>query len=209
MATFIKNNCECCQPAVCESCNPCANSITTTKQFLAPGSEPQEGVILLPNTVTVQLANIDIRPCGCDSPYYPTIPCGSPECEVTIGFSLCEDCELSRAGVISTLYDPKVVEYYDGGVDGISGYFSFGGYVPALSPNNIFVLGTRDYAGPCNNIYIGNAPPYVCDGYGQYFYSCSLIAETANSLTYAGSIGWPLSGAIFVHGSGGTATITW
>jgi hypothetical protein len=122
----------------------------------------------------------------------------------------CEACGENIASQLTTLYDPKVVEYFSGGGYGdISGYFNYGGYVPALSPNNIFVLGTRDYVGPCNNIYIGNAPPYVCGGYGDYFYSCSLIAETANSLTYAGGLNSRYSTPNMMQGQSGTATITW
>jgi hypothetical protein len=215
MATFIKNNCECCQPAVCESCeDPCANTITTTKQFLAPGSEPQEGVILLSDTITVQLANIQIRPCGCDYPDpFSQVPCTSGLCDPY----LCEACEANIATELATLYDPKVLEYeYTPFVPYMPGYKG-GGCVYAAPPNTIFVLGDFNNPFPFPNaggVYIGNAPYGVCDGYGQYFYSCGLIAETENSLTYAGGIGYPYSSGFppssgFMQGSGGTATITW
>ena len=87
----------------------------------------------------------------------------------------------------------------------------FGGYVPAATPNNIFLLGFTGipYGYLCCCTYIGTAPYGVCDGYGQHFLSCGLIAETENSLTYAGGIGYPYSDSFGIQGSGGTATITW
>lgn len=222
MATFIKNNCECCQPAVCESCDPCANTITTTKQFLAPGSEPQEGVILLPNTVTVQLADINLLPCGCDFPCFPTIACSSAECEPTYGFSLCDECALARAEILTTLYDPIVFSYYTNVPSSPFAQYeacpqgTCGSCVQAAPPDTIFVLGQYiGYQSSGAGVYIGNASYGVCEGYGQLFRSCGLIAETGNSLTYAGIINDPsyaspaYSGASCVNGRGGTATITW
>jgi hypothetical protein len=116
---------------------------------------------------------------------------------------------------LPTLYDPKVLYYENGpsigGYQG-TGYLAGGGCVYAVEPNTIFVLGDFNYPFPIANdggVYIGNAPYGVCDGYGQYFYSCGLIAETENSLTYAGGIGYPYSNLYGLQGWGGTATITW
>jgi hypothetical protein len=210
MATFIKNNCECCQPAVCESCeDPCANTIYTTKQFLSPGSDPQEGVILLPNTITVQLANIQIRPCGCTifDPDYRQVPCTAGLCPE----GYCEYCAELVATELATLYDPKVLYYEYSPFDPYMPAYRGGGCVYAAPPNTIFVLG--DLLNPFFSnagVYIGSAPYGICEGYGQYFYSCGLIAETENSLTYAGGVGYPYSdGTYGMQGWGGTATITW
>jgi hypothetical protein len=123
----------------------------------------------------------------------------------------CEFCAEQVAIDLPTLYNPKVLEYAFSPTLGVNGYFS-GGCVYAAEPNTIFVLGDFNYPFPIPNaggVYIGNAPFGVCDGYGQYFFSCGLIEETENSLTYAGGIGYPYSNSYGLQGWGGTATITW
>jgi len=126
MSIFIKDFCSTCPPTaceappVCEGCDPCAHAITTTKQFLAPGSEPQEGVILLPETITVQLANIQIAPCGCTifDPY-SQVPCTSGLCYD----GYCEGCAEQVAMQLTTLYDPKVLYYEINPNYGAHGYW--------------------------------------------------------------------------------------
>jgi len=204
MATYIKNRCETCQSTlICEVEDLCANVITTTKQFLAPGSTPQSGVILLPNTITVQLANIQIRPCGCTifNPGFQQVPCTDGLCAE----GQCDYCAELVATEFATLYDPKVLEYEYFPLDPYMPGYKGAGCVYGAPPNTIFVLGEF-------RVYIGSAPYGVCDGYGQYFYACGLIAETENSLTYAGTVenAYPYSDSTYgMQGYGGTATITW
>jgi hypothetical protein len=130
---------------------------------------------------------------------------------------LCESCVENIATRLPYLYIPRVLEYVAptpyGWRPGYEYYDGYGNavYVPAKGPNEIFVLGVfNEGFGICGNVYAAtNAAFGVCDGYGQSFMGCALIAETANSLTYAGATNSQYSDYQFMLGQGGTATITW
>jgi hypothetical protein len=199
MATFIKNNCECCQPAVCDEC-----CIAPSQLFLAPGSEPQEGMIIV-NSFTFQAADLYICPCGnvFDGP-----------CPIPDSPEFCALCESNKSEVLSYIYNPITLNYfasYDpynpNGEGPVAGYygpspgynFPFAG-VYAADPNiPFYILGVTYRHG-----FFGPSA-------GLYFQSNCIISETANSLTYSGEAigGLCYSGPYVVNAQGGTVTITW
>jgi hypothetical protein len=200
VATFIKNNCDCCQPAVCDECGS-SSCITTSKQFLPPGSTPQSGVIIA-NSFTLQLADLEFCPCG-------NFDCGT--CPNDCG-PFCSMCESNQSSVISSIYSPITLAYYSSsngdnpnpgdapGYYGPSPYFSdpFAA-VYASNPNTIFVPASIEVV------------KAFYDYSSIYFQAGCLISETSSSLTFRGSFDSApcFSGIGVANAQRGTATLTW
>ncbi len=204
MATFIKNNCDCCQPAVCDECGSCANTITTTKQFLAPGSEPQDGMIIVSRFI-LNLSGLEL--CPCINSENPSLPC-TPEMQ--------EHWDYLVNNIYSSLSNPIVLEYYatntppsyqqDAGWPYFCFYAGYGYGENIVLPNQPFlpniINGGQSY--PC----------YSAEVFSSCFSSYEVKrvnSETETSITInnAMQIGNCPDGYYHPVGYGGTLTITW
>jgi len=210
---FIKNKCDCCQPAVCEECG--CPAITTSKRFLAPGSEPQEGAIIV-SEFTLQLADIEFCPCGCfsfGSGEAVVVPCSSGECD-SYG---CAACEETIAGTgffdqmlgIGNLYNPMTLTYYSS-TDPVNPEFGSqpGYYNIETTPHGGAVAANPDVLFVPNEVFVR---PSIFSTQIEWFRAECLIAETENSLTYQGVIYGSncFSTPSSPNTRGGTATLTW
>jgi hypothetical protein len=184
MATFIKNFCSTCPPTACEAppvCDGCC--IAPSQLFLAPGSEPQEGMIIV-NRFIINMSGVTLCPCEDNPDPLEPFPCGP---------------------IYAGWQNPIILEYNPinfPNYDRISGfpYFCINGgdlYFPINEPFSVLGLVGAD-GFPC---------------YGpEFFRGDCVTSETETSITVRNSLGlescspFPYS---YPTGYGGSVTITW